>query len=148
MPYTDPEKYKEYQREYRARHRASARAYNMTYRALNAENVRESDRLRHQRRVAADSTAVRQGTRRQHLRREYGISQEQFEELRAVQGSRCAICRRRRHDLHVDHNHRSGEIRGLLCGSCNRAIGLLRDDPDLAHRASVYLTKGLLVFVE
>lgn len=74
-------------------------------------------------------------------RRLYGITPEQYEELLDRQGSVCAICRQppRRGRLHVDHDHRSGRVRGLLCHLCNRAIGALRDDPQLADGVALYL---------
>jgi hypothetical protein len=42
----------------------------------------------------------------------------------------------------VDHEHNGGGVRGLLCGWCNTALGYLKDDPELAHRAIEYLRKG------
>lgn len=56
------------------------------------------------------------------------------------QGGACAICLQvRTETLHVDHCHATGAVRGLLCGACNRALGLLNDDPGLIRRAADYL---------
>ncbi|WP_424923390.1 endonuclease VII domain-containing protein [Actinocrispum wychmicini] len=61
-----------------------------------------------------------------------------------MQGGRCAICQRatgRGKRLAVDHNHATGEVRGLLCKPCNRdVLGHLRDDVSAFERAIVYLT--------
>lgn len=58
------------------------------------------------------------------------------------QDNKCAICRhrpRRTADLVIDHNHKTGEVRGLLCGKCNTALGLFRDSPDVLDAAIEYL---------
>lgn len=61
-----------------------------------------------------------------------------------MQGGRCAICGTdntgKRRCFHVDHNHDTGKIRGLLCGNCNSGLGNLRDDVGLLNRAIQYLT--------
>lgn len=86
------------------------------------------------------------------LRRLYGITKDEYVALVEAQGGGCAICgataeQAGRH-LCVDHDHSCcpgrkqscGKcIRGLLCSNCNRAIGWLKDDPDLADRAARYL---------
>jgi hypothetical protein len=80
--------------------------------------------------------------RRSYLRRKFGISPEEYDVLRAAQGGVCAICGaagRTDTSLHVDHDHRSGRIRKLLCFSCNAAIGHLRDDRKRLHRVIAYL---------
>jgi len=77
-----------------------------------------------------------------------GISftKEDYETLLVKQQGVCAICKNeeRRKDvkirLSVDHCHITNKVRGLLCGNCNRAIGLLKDDPSLLIQASKYLT--------
>jgi hypothetical protein len=87
--------------------------------------------------------------------RTYGISPEEFATLIAEQDGKCAICReppngkangraRSGHlpSLHVDHDHDTGKIRGLLCGPCNTGLGLFRDEPRLLLAAIKYLQKG------
>ncbi|MFG2956956.1 endonuclease domain-containing protein [Streptomyces sp. NPDC048291] len=49
----------------------------------------------------------------------------------------CAICLSAP-PVHVDHCHKTGRVRGVLCFNCNSAIGKLRDDPDAARRAAAY----------
>ncbi len=76
--------------------------------------------------------------RRSHLRRKYGISLEDYQAMADKQNQLCAICGEKK-DLHVDHNHASGMIRGLLCGDCNRALGLFSDSTDVLRKAILYL---------
>lgn len=76
------------------------------------------------------------------LKWKFGITPEDYELMLAVQGGVCAICEQpspRRTRLDIDHDHATGEIRGLLCTFCNRAIGMLRDRPIVAARAARYL---------
>ncbi|WP_367186089.1 endonuclease VII domain-containing protein [Methylotenera sp.] len=71
--------------------------------------------------------------------RKYGVSLEFVEDLKAKQKNRCAICKKVNHNLHVDHHHDSGTVRGLLCGTCNRGIGNLRESVDILLAAIKYL---------
>lgn len=78
------------------------------------------------------------------LERRYGITRETYWELHAFQGGYCFICRRatgKTRRLTVDHNHKTGEVRGLLCRPCNTMLGLFRDDPAAFQRAIDYLTE-------
>src|SRR3990167_2167039 len=85
-----------------------------------------------------------------YLRR-YGLSLAEYERLFQAQGGKCAVCqtktarttRGRTDVLHVDHNHGSGQIRGLLCLRCNRAVGLLRDSAAVAQQLVNYLKRWL-----
>lgn len=73
----------------------------------------------------------------------FGITLKQYDEMLDAQGSRCAICGKTPEDngrrLAVDHDHNTGEIRGLLCVSCNMGLGKFGDDPTLIAKAIAYL---------
>jgi hypothetical protein len=79
------------------------------------------------------------------LKSHYGITLEQYEGALAEQGGGCAICgvttNTNRRSLHVDHDHSSGQIRGILCHHCNLGIGNLKDDPTLLTKAAAYLVR-------
>ena len=82
--------------------------------------------------------------RRRHLKRTFGLREEDYEEMLKAQSGGCAICARsnsgaRNHRLFVDHDHRTGQIRGLLCFKCNAAIGGLDDSVSRAEKLIVYL---------
>jgi hypothetical protein len=78
------------------------------------------------------------GRKRRRKQRKYGISQEVYEEMVVVQGSRCLICKREV-ELVIDHDHGSGVVRGLLCRRCNAGLGYFKDNPVLLQRAIRYL---------
>lgn len=72
----------------------------------------------------------------------YGITEQEYQAIFTAQAFRCYICRRatgatRR--LSVDHDHATGEVRGLLCRPCNTHLGHIRDDVEAARRVAAYL---------
>lgn len=67
-----------------------------------------------------------------------GVTQEQFDEMFVRQDGRCAICRQKNR-LFVDHDHKTGKARGLLCSRCNLGIGHFRDSPFLLANAISYV---------
>lgn len=79
------------------------------------------------------------------LRRTFGISLEEYEAMYAAQNGLCAICGKpdevegRR--LAVDHNHDTGAVRALLCGTCNRGLGNFQDNAEMLVKATRYLIK-------
>ncbi|NMO53499.1 recombinase [Actinoplanes sp. TBRC 11911] len=77
-------------------------------------------------------------SREYHLRRRYGIGQAEFDELVAEQGGVCAICGGP-DPQHVDHDHRTGWVRGILCFNCNGGLGQFRDSPEFLAGAITYL---------
>ena len=113
------------------------------YRASHLEQVREYDRLW----KAADRQKPGYGERRRaaSLRYKFGMSQAEYDAMVEQQGGKCAICRNGHCGsggcLHVDHCHKTGTIRGLLCGKCNTAVGLLDDDPARAGSLAAYLRR-------
>jgi hypothetical protein len=79
------------------------------------------------------------------LRLYYGITLAQYAAMFKRQKGRCALCltkkvgQRRKKNLCVDHDHKTGRVRGLLCFRCNRALGLFQDDPKILRRVLRYL---------
>lgn len=114
-------------------------------------------RKRHPERVAAAkrvplsrrSEAYQIGARNRVLRSRFGITYDDLARMHAEQGGVCAICGRpltivpgrQGASAHVDHDHATGEIRGLLCTGCNAGIGHLQDDPGRLLAAAAYLTR-------
>lgn len=84
---------------------------------------------------------VKKAQRAGHLKRKFGLTLEQYDAMLAKQGGCCALCRRppRTIALHVDHDHATGAIRGLLCFQCNNALADLQEDPRLLAKAMTYL---------
>jgi hypothetical protein len=76
----------------------------------------------------------------ERLKRYYGANLEQYNELLTVQGGKCAVCGKTPPGrMHMDHDHSTGKIRGLLCGTCNAKIGRCTEKWILA--ASEYLQR-------
>jgi hypothetical protein len=76
------------------------------------------------------------------LKRKFGISLELYNELLKEQEYSCKICKlecKSGRSLAVDHDHKTGEVRGLLCMCCNRALGLFKDDVFFLEESIKYL---------
>jgi hypothetical protein len=84
------------------------------------------------------------------LKKSFGISVEEFKRLLSENEGKCHICNlpetsklksRKTRSLAVDHDHKTGKVRGLLCWACNSGIGKLKDDPEILRIAALYLEK-------
>lgn len=85
----------------------------------------------------------------EYILRKYGVTREQYDAMVVEQGGLCDICgtdnpgkssrSKRAARWSIDHNHATGEVRGLLCRGCNAALGLFNDDSDLLDAAAEYL---------
>jgi hypothetical protein len=78
--------------------------------------------------------------------RMYGISVSEYESMLEQQGGGCYICGKKPEDkraLDIDHDHKTGKVRGLLCSNHNRGIGLLNDDISFLARAIQYLARQI-----
>jgi Recombination endonuclease VII. len=89
-------------------------------------------------------TKTPEKTKKYQLKSKYNMTLEEYDKLVEFQQNGCAICRQlvtSERKLAVDHNHKTGEIRGLLCFKCNSLIGLANDDEDLLWKAMEYLKR-------
>ena len=82
--------------------------------------------------------------RNRQLKKNFGLTPEQFDSMVETQGGRCAICGTdepggKKTRFSIDHDHETGKVRGLLCNNCNVGIGRLKEDPFIFESAMVYL---------
>ena len=111
-----------------------------------AKRLSEGDRTAHTRNkewLAANPSKARE-YHRTRLLRTYGLTPEAYNQLLESQDDRCAICQGApTQKMHVDHDHETGEVRGILCLHCNVALGNLKESVELIDRARAYLTGEL-----
>lgn len=138
-PHTESQKEKKRQLYYENRERIQAQQ--KAYRDAHPE-VQEANRER------SRNWQINNVDRRRdaHLRQHYGITLEQYNAMLAEQGSVCAICHKdgttgRGGRLHVDHDHETGAVRGLICNHCNNGLGHFLDNPDTMRSGAEYIEK-------
>ena len=92
--------------------------------------------------------------REYNLKKKFGMTLDDFNKILNNQFGGCAICgdvspapvrSDQRHGFVVDHCHETGVVRAILCQSCNKAIGFLREDPTIAQRTADYLLNWIMV---
>lgn len=137
---------REYLRTWRAKNREKIRAY----RLANPEKFRESAKRRYdadpskRKSIVAGSRARRLRDPIRHRAMKYGIEPAALD---AMLTAGCAICGAnpevdKTAVLHVDHDHRTGRVRGVLCAGCNLGLGHFCDDPRLLAKAGAYLLRA------
>lgn len=118
----------EYGRAWNARHRDELNAYHRDY----YHNKIKTDPKKYTAKLEYSSVARR--------KKKYGITREGYKALLAEQEGRCYICHTSvGNELRVDHDHKTGKVRKLLCSNCNSAIGLMQEDGTRLHAAADYL---------
>lgn len=142
--------YSKLSEEEKNRYRRHALAYYHRNRAsISVKRKHERDTNPHykiKRKKREDSPRYRVMRRNYHLQKHYGITVDLWNDMYSSQQGKCAIClvsfaTLKPKDVHIDHNHASGQIRQLLCTKCNHAIGNLNENPVLFNRAIKYLKK-------
>jgi len=84
--------------------------------------------------------ATAEETRERSRLKKYGLTVEQHQQLLAEQNGLCRICEEPfGRFIHIDHDHGTGRVRGLLCHKCNVGLGHFRDDPQLLRAAAEYI---------
>jgi len=109
--------------------------YDKQYYQANRKDRIESAKAYHE----ANKEKRKKQHRAAQLKREYNITPEQYEQMVLIQQGKCAICGVTPDKLHVDHCHIEGHVRSLLCGKCNRGLGLFDDNPHTLLKAAEYV---------
>ncbi len=130
----------EYQREWRKRNKDRVNALAREWYRKNADK-----RKAQAKRYRDANPEVVFHTKRAVRLRARGLSVAGYDAMLAAQGGKCAICRQAPSDrykkLTVDHDHSTGAVRGLLCQTCNKGLGLFFDCPTRLIAASNYIVK-------
>jgi ferric-dicitrate binding protein FerR (iron transport regulator) len=136
------EKQRKYALAWRSRNPEKAKARAKAWREQNPEKdkaFKKASKLKH-------CEKIKVARKRRVLAKWYGITLEGFGSMLASQGGACACCGAldpgRSGDFHVDHDHDTGEVRGLLCNRCNLGIGMLGDSLAGIEKAHRYLMTG------
>lgn len=127
---------KAWQLKHRDRMRVYHREYQKAWREKNVQKVRKW--------ALEAYHALPKAEKRTKALRKFGLSIEHYEGMLSAQDGVCKICGGINTDstlLCVDHNHKTGKIRALLCRSCNSALGLFGDSPEMLRKAADYLTE-------
>ena len=137
---SDPERWaarQEQRRAYRQRLRTERPEEHARQLAQRRERTAE---------IAASDPNYHVKKRDNQRRSKYGLSVAERAELLTAQGGRCEICQREiafggpgHKSAAVDHCHKTGRVRGVLCGRCNLALGWFNDDPQLLRVVTAYL---------
>jgi hypothetical protein len=133
----NPEKVKKYQAAYYHRNKEKRMAAYSAWCAANPEKRRATQRPA-EKTYRDNNPDKRRATNRKSL---YGITDDRYQEMVTDQGGRCLICKEppSKKSLAVDHCHKTGKVRGLLCHMCNLALGGFKDNPELLKSAIAYL---------
>jgi len=134
----EKEKNRAYQREYQRKYRKTEK--HKQFLEKYKDKKLKYDKEYYSRPEVKEHTKKR--LRNAHLKKRYNISIEEYERMYLEQEGKCLICKNFFKTLHVDHNHYNGEIRKLLCGNCNRAIGLLKENISSLKEAIKYLEEN------
>lgn len=136
---------REIQKEYETRTRHKKREYQREYEHSEigkAARQRSVVKLR-------DSGWRYEHDRKKHTLKKYGLTEFEYRKLVQRQGGKCAICyvepapyNGHKRGFHVDHDHETGYVRGLLCGNCNSALGHLKDNIESLASAIQYLVRS------
>jgi len=133
---------------YLAANRERILARDASYRAAHKKE-RAAYYADHRQEAQVRDTAYRASHKEQHstrwLLRKWGLSKPELASMIDRQGSSCAICHKTDwgwHGPHIDHNHVSNKVRGILCRNCNLALGHIKDDPDIAQAMANYLKRN------
>lgn len=125
----------------------SRRPFGLSSCCIPCDNARKAEQKR--KNYWSDLEAGRRQSRAANLKRNFGITIEEYETQFAKQKGLCGCCgeaetyihhaTNRTANLAVDHCHRTGRIRKLLCSNCNKGLGCFKDDPDRLQKAINYL---------
>lgn len=131
-------------REWREKNKDHLRKYLQEWQKKNKDKIAANQRRWYAKNKTKDN--VRNAIKNRWLKRKYNITLDDYQKLLKKQNGECAICGQissESRTLDVDHCHKSGKIRGLLCPNCNVGLGNFQDNILLLQKASLYLMEDI-----
>jgi hypothetical protein len=129
-------------------------SYNNKERGILETRCKQCIFIYHHGRIDRIPENVRINKRNYDRNRRYGVTKQEYESLLIKQEHRCAICGKEENNIYrgdkklinlsVDHDHNTGKVRGLLCRTCNIAVGNAKENPDILRAAANYLESYII----
>lgn len=131
-------------KKYRETHREERSIYGKLYRKVHKEQIRvnaKKYREEHREEIKLYHRKNKKRKKIRDMKIYYDLSVDEYNEMLRIQNDRCAICGKKMlgRFCHIDHCHKTGKVRGLLCHHCNAGIGNLFDDIAILEKAIKYL---------
>ena len=131
---------KQYHKQYQIDNKKQLSKYHMKYYLDNKNDIKQKTKQYH----LLHPIKRKRYQKDHHFKYTYGISIKQRNEMIIKQGYECLSChidlrKLKDKDIHIDHNHKTNKIRGILCNKCNFALGLLEENPDKAYGLWQYI---------
>lgn len=135
------------------KHRERSKKWNQQ----NPEKVKKSSKSRYQKEKINNPDRIkirqdrwrngnpekaRESSYKHRLKKEYNLSLEEYRQINENQNGKCAICGCNLENSHLDHDHVTGIVRGILCPPCNLGLGHFRDNPEFLVSAAEYIIKS------
>ncbi len=151
MPFKNKEEGRAYQKAWHEKNKEKYKAQRKIYNEANKEKIlawRKAYHDANKEKLASHRKSYRavnkNKLREAELKRNYGICHEEQKNMYVTQGGVCAICGYKftgTKDMHIDHCHKTGKVRQLLCPNCNLGLGKFKDDISIVLKAAEYLNK-------
>jgi hypothetical protein len=127
-----------YERDYHNKHKKERQESSQkSYQKHRDQRLQDRKRYRE-----TNTIKVKESKEKSRLKKIYNLTLTQYNELKRKQNNCCTICgKKSKRRLSVDHNHKTGKIRGLLCHKCNAALGFFDEDINVLKNAIKYLRK-------
>jgi type I site-specific restriction-modification system R (restriction) subunit len=135
----DKNKQAEYNREYYKNHKNEYKKKHKEYYEKHKDEINRKTRKWRMDNPDRKRDIDREYKRKNDYSRKYGITKMDYETMYLKQEGKCLICKKEVPHLSIDHDHKTGKVRGLLCGSCNSMLGHAHDNIDSLKNAITYL---------
>jgi Recombination endonuclease VII len=157
MVFSDEEKLKKkaYNKEYKLKNKERLKQYQAEYRKANRDKVNQRMMIWKKKNKDINKDKKKRNKKNSKLKYKYGITINDFDAMFVKQNKCCAICLKDLSDsalmeryTHVDHCHRTGVVRGILCTGCNFTLGHCKDSVVILENCIKYLENGEKIYLD